>query len=92
VYFALGPCEGSSLIVVVGEGVDMRLELIDGLEGRAIEGLPAEDRELNLDLIKPRCVGRRVVEADGGMSRQPQVAFRFMGRKVVENDMISRSG
>jgi hypothetical protein len=54
VYFALGPCEGSGLLVIVGdEGVDVGLELIDGLEGRAIERLPAEDREPNLDLVKP---------------------------------------
>ena len=43
---ALCPDERASLLVVAfDEGVDVRLKLMDGLEGRTVQRLPAEDRE-----------------------------------------------
>jgi len=55
---ALGLGEWAGLLVIVGnEGVDVRLELLDGLEGRAIERFSTEDREPELDLVEPARFG-----------------------------------
>ena len=43
-HLAFGPGERAGLVVIVSdERVDVGLELIDGLEGCALERLPAED-------------------------------------------------
>jgi hypothetical protein len=47
--------------------------------------------EPDLDLIKPRGIGRGVMELDVGMGAQKALdGCRFMSRKVVGNDMNRR--
>ena len=62
-HLAFCPGERSGVLAVAGdEVVDVRLELNDSVEGRAVQRRPAEDGESDLDLIEPGRMGRRVVE------------------------------
>src|SRR5271165_2535140 len=82
------PGERSGVLVVAGdEGVDMRLELVGGVEGRAVQRHAAEDGEPDLNLVEPGRMGRRVMEMYVGMTLQPKVTLRLVGRKIVEDDV-----
>src|SRR6516165_1384316 len=84
----LGPDEGLGVAIIgFDEGIDVLPELLDRGEGRAAERLTFEDREPDLDLVEPRSAGRREVEADVGMAREPEISLGFMGAQVVEHDM-----
>lgn len=84
---ALGPGKRPGVLVIVGdERLDVGLELVDRLERGALERLPAEDREPDIDMVEPRGVGWRVMEVDVRMAGQPHIAFRLVGREIVKND------
>ena len=57
------------LIVVVDEGVDLPLEIGDGLEGTTADRLVGNQGEPALDLVEPRTVGRGEVQMEAGASR-----------------------
>jgi len=89
---ALGPGERAGTLVVAGdEGIDMRLELIDTLEGRTAQRLCGQDREPNFDLVEPRRMGRGVVEVNPRMAGQPQLTLRLVGGKIVDDDAMRRA-
>ena len=50
------------LIVGFDESIDVLPELLDRVEGGAVQGLSFKDREPDLDLIEPRGPGRSEVE------------------------------
>jgi hypothetical protein len=83
--FGFGPDERlCSFVVGRNEGVDMSLELINGVEGCAVKGFAGEDREPDFDLVQPRRVGRRVVEMHILVASEPHVALGLMGREADE--------
>ncbi len=74
-------------VVALDEGIDLVPDLLRRGEAGALEGGAAEDREPDLDLVHPGGVGRREVEADVSMTREPAVPLRLVGAEVVEHDM-----
>ena len=62
-------------------------ELPDATEGRADERADAQDREPDLDLVKPGGVGWRVVQMDVLVAGEPEVAARLVGREIIEDHM-----
>jgi hypothetical protein len=66
----VGPLEGLGhrLVVVLDELDHFGLQVFNGCERTALEKLPNQNAELNLDLIQPRAVLRCVVK-DNTMRR-----------------------
>ena len=65
-----GPQEGPATgVVVVGEAEDLFLELFDGGEGAAANGLPVDDVEPDPDLVKSRRIGGSEVEMEACPAR-----------------------
>jgi hypothetical protein len=62
----LGP-----LVVGVDEVADGGLEVGDGGEGGAADGLAGDDAEEDLDHVQPRTTGRGEVQGDPWVLRQP---------------------
>src|SRR5215212_5292811 len=59
----VGPAErGGATVVVLDEGDDAVGEVVDRVELAASEEAALQDREEELDLVQPRCVGRREVQ------------------------------
>ena len=67
---------------------DLAVEVGLGFEDAACNEVSLDLREPDLDLIKPRGIGRGVVELDVGMGAQKMVnGGSFMSRKVVGDDV-----
>ena len=62
---------GGMFVVCGGEVQDRLLQLLGTTKARAGQGLPGEDAEPNLHLIKPARRSRREVESDIGVSGKP---------------------
>ena len=71
---------------MVGEAVDPLLELGDGGEGAAADGLLRDDMEPDFDLVEPGRVGRGEVEMVAGSGGEPAFnAGVLVGAVVVDN-------
>ena len=87
-YDLLGPLEGvSGLVIGVDKGVDLIANLAWRGETRAGQSLGGENGEPDLDLIEPGGMGRRKMEMDVLVPRQPAVVFRLVGIEIVQNHM-----
>ena len=68
---------------------DLSVEVGLGFEDAACNEVSLDLGEPDLDLIKPRGIGRGVMELDVGTdARKLLNGFSFMSRKVVSDDMI----
>ena len=85
----VSPLEGESGFVVMADRAhDLLVEVGLGFEDAACNEVSLDLGEPDLDLIKPRGVGRGGVELDVGMGAQELLnGSRFMSRKVVGDDM-----
>jgi hypothetical protein len=81
-----------ALTIGFDERIDVLSELLDGREGRAVQGFPLQDRKPDLDLVEPGSSCRREVEMDIGVTLQPAIALRLVGIEVVEDDVDRRIG
>src|ERR1700730_11913253 len=92
-YDLLGPLEGvSGLIIGLDKGVDLIAQLAWRGEARAGQGFGGENGEPYLDLVEPGGMGRRKMEMDVLVARQPAVVFGLMGIKIVQNHMDLGAG
>ena len=92
-YDLLGPLEGvSGLVVGVDKGVDLVANLAWRGETRAGQSLGGENGEPDLDLIEPGGMGRRKMEMDVLVPRQPAVVFGLVGIEIVQNHMDLAAG
>src|SRR5580704_3446626 len=92
-YDLLGPLEGvSGLVVGVDEGVDLVANLAWRSETRAGQSFGGENGEPDLDLIEPGGMGRRKMEMDVLVPRQPAVVFGLVGIEIVQNHMDLAAG
>ena len=66
---------------------DLAVEVGLGFEDAACNEVSLDLGEPDLDLIKPRGIGRSVMEFDVGMGAQILNGCSFMSRKVVSYDM-----
>jgi hypothetical protein len=79
-YDLLGPLEGvSGLVIGVDKGVDLIAHLAWRSETRAGQSFGGENGEPDLDLIEPGGMGRRKMEMDVLVPRQPAVVFGLVG-------------
>ena len=85
----VSPLEGESCFVVMADVAhDLSVEVGLGFEDAACNEVSLDLGEPDLDLIKPRGIGRGVMELDVGMGAQkPLNGGSFMNRKVVSDDM-----
>lgn len=89
--FGFGPEEGLCALIVSGDqGVDVRDEVFDAREGRAVERLGGRNREPDCDLTKPVC--RRVAEANVFIALEPHIAVGLVGGRLSRTTWVSRSG
>ena len=87
-YDLLGPLEGvSGLVIGVDKGVDLIANLAWRGETRAGQSFGGENGEPDLDLIEPGGMGRRKMEMDVLVPRQPAVIFGLVGIEIVQNHM-----
>src|SRR5271157_5391601 len=83
---AFRPLEGRGGLVVRGyEPVDRLPHLLGRGETYPSQGATTQDAEPAFDLIEPTGVGRREVEVDRAMVRQPTVMLRFVGIEIVHH-------
>ena len=81
---AFRPLEGRSGFVVRGyESVDRLSHLLGRGETYPSQSAATQDAEPAFNLIEPTGVGRREVEMDRAMARQPTVMLRFVGIEIV---------
>src|SRR5437764_1676264 len=86
-YLFLGPGEWfGCLVVCCDESIDVLLQLLDGGEGGAVEGLALQDRKPCFDLVEPRRSGWNEVEADVGVFLEPALVL-LMGIEIVEDNV-----
>src|SRR4029453_10128713 len=85
----VSPLEGESCFVVMADiAHDLSVEVGLGFEDAACNEVSLDLGEPDLDLIKPRGIGRGVMELDVGMGAQKALnSCSFMSRKVVGDDM-----
>jgi hypothetical protein len=92
-YDLLGPLEGvSGLIIGLDKGVDLIAHLAWRGEARAGQGFGGENGEPYLHLIEPGGMGRRKMEMDVLVPRQPAVVFGLVGIEIVQNHMDLPAG
>ena len=92
-YDLLGPLEGvSGLIIGLDKGVDLIAQLAWRGEARAGQGFGGENGEPYLHLIEPGGMGRRKMEMDVLVPRQPAVVFGLVGIEIVQNHMDLPAG
>ena len=84
-----GPQEGAGAgVVVVGEAEDPLLELGNGGEGAAADGLPGDDVEPDLDLVEQGGVGGGEMEMVAGPGGEPALdAGVLVGAVVVDHEV-----
>ena len=84
-----GPHKGPGIgVVVVGEAADPLLELGDGREGAAAEGLLRDEVEPDLDLMEPGSVGGGEVDVVAGPVGQPTLDAGVLVGGVVVDDEV----
>src|SRR6266849_3591853 len=87
-HLGFGPGEGCGGVVVGrDEGIDVGLELGDGVERCAGKRFASQDGEPDLDLIEPGGPRRGEVEVDVAVALEPSVMLGLVGAEVVEDDM-----
>src|SRR3984957_7933332 len=92
-YDLLGPLEGvRGLVVGVDEGVDLIANLAGRGKPRAGKSFGGENGEPDLDLIEPGGMGRRKMEMDVLVPRQPAVVGGLVGVEIVQNPMDLPAG
>ena len=83
--FGFGPDERlGCFIVSLDAGIDVFAQLRDGRKRSAAQGLSLQDRKPDFHFVELGGPGRREVEMQGLVSRQPAVVLRLVG---VEDDM-----
>src|SRR5262249_34173846 len=93
VYDLLGPLKGvSGFIIGLDEGIDLIANLAWRGETRAGQSFGGENGEPYLDLIEPGGMGRRKMEMDVLVPRQPAVVFGLVGIEIVQNHMDLAAG
>jgi hypothetical protein len=75
-----------SFVVGGGEVVDRLHQLLGTAKARPGQGLPGEDAEPDLDLVKPARGSRREMKRDIRVSGKPGFIF-LIGAVVVEDDV-----
>ena len=85
----VSPLEGESCLIVMADiADDLAVEVGLGFEDAACNEVSLDLGEPDFDLIKPRGIGRSVMEFDVGMGAQKALnGCSFMSRKVVSYDM-----
>src|ERR1700741_5300880 len=92
-YDLLGPLAGvRGLVIGVDKGVDLIANLAWRGETRAGRSLGGENGEPDLDLIEPGGMGRRKMEMDVLVPRQPAGVFGLVGIGIVQNRMDLAAG
>src|SRR5215831_319694 len=92
-YDLLGPLKGvSGFIIGLDEGIDLIANLAWRGETRAGQSFGGENGEPYLDLIEPGGMGRRKMEMDVLVPRQPAVVFGLVGIEIVQNHMDLPAG
>src|SRR5271166_3147133 len=87
---AFRPLEGRSGFVVGSyESVDRLSHLLGRGETCPSQSATTQDAEPAFHLIEPTGVGRREVEMDRAMARQPTVMLRFVGIEIVHHRTTS---
>jgi hypothetical protein len=61
----------AAVVPAVDELPDLGVEVVDGSEGSAVNGLAFDDAEPDLDEVKPGARGRGEVDVDPGVGREP---------------------
>ena len=86
-YLFLGPGEWlGCLVVCCDESIDVLLQLLDGAERGAVQGLALQDRKPCFDLIEPRRPGWGEMETDVGVFLEPALVL-LMRVEIVEDDV-----
>src|SRR5437764_13055291 len=86
-YLFLGPGEWfGCLVVCCDESIDVLLQLLDGGEGGAVQGLALQDRKPRFDLIEPGRSGRGEMEMDVGVFLEPALVL-LMRVEMVDDDV-----
>ena len=79
---------GSGLVVMPDITKDFSSKILDGGKDASGDDLSLNFGEPDLDLVKPRRVGGRKMDADLGMTGQKIVdELGFMSREIVSNDV-----
>lgn len=77
----------SSLRIGGNEIVNCLTQVSKRVHAQAFESLTPQDAKPNFNLIQPGGMGRSVMKMHVGVLGQPAVMLRFMGIKVIENDV-----
>src|SRR5246127_751893 len=75
------------LVVTLDEGIDVRPELFDRIEGGAVQRFSFQDREPDFDLVEPRGPRRGEMEVNVGVALEPTIGLGLVRVEVVEDDM-----
>jgi hypothetical protein len=79
---------GAVDVPVVDEGADLGVELADGAEGAAADGLAFDDAEPDFDQVQPRSRGGREVHLDAGVGGQPVTDLDPLVGGAVVHDQV----
>src|SRR5215207_150215 len=85
----VSPLDGSSSFVVMPDVTkDFSSEIVDGGEDASGNDLPLDFGKPDFDLVKPRRIGGRKMNADLGMMGQKVIdELGFMGREIISDDV-----
>ena len=85
----VSPFDGSSSFVVMPDVTkDFSSEIVDGGKDASGDDLSLNFGEPDFDLVKPRRIGGRKINADLGMMGQKVIdEFGFMGREIISDDV-----
>ena len=85
----VSPFDGSSSFVVMPDVTqDFSSEIVDGGKDASGDDLSLNFGEPDFDLVKPRRIGGRKMNADLGMMGQKVIdEFGFMGREIISDDV-----
>lgn len=85
----VSPFDGSSSFVIMPDVTkDFSSEIVDGGKDASRDDLSLNFGEPDFDLVKPRRIGGRKMNADLGMMGQKVIdEFSFMGREIISDDV-----
>ena len=77
-----------AVVPAVDEGPNLGVEVLDGLEHAAADGLSLDDAEPDLDQVHPRRVGRGEVDLEPGVLLEPRADVGVLvGGVVVHHEV-----
>ena len=69
------------------EAINRLAQPPEGGHAQSSQCLAPQDAKPDFDLVKPGCMGGRIVEMDHRMLRQPAIMFWFVSLKIIQDHM-----